>query len=316
MKKLFKIRYLSLVLFSFIYCTNPTQDPTTQLSDVDEESDMPIVIEGNVLHLNGDKQYFRIPDLAELNLGVTNAFTIEMWVNPERDRMANLINKLQIFEKGYIDNSDTILPAKPPTPIKQRGWFTDIFAPDTSLNTGKPYPFVHTRYSFREENGTVVGRGTGQSKSDKGIIPDEWIHLAIIYNGQGIRRVYVNGWSRGYSDGSRDNLSTPGYSLNLGGYPNTEEFSENIDMYFNGKFDEVRIWDHAIDSLQIETNWNKAINMDVYSSPDSGLIGYYKFEDLENLGIGTDGNSNDIRDHSYKQNHGEVIGGGILEKRN
>ena len=65
-------------------------------------------------------------------------------------------------------------------------------------------------------------------------------------------------------------------------------------------------------SNEINTFMNDTLSADIYTSAESGLIGYYRFEELENLGIGNDGLANDVRDLSVNDNHGNVWNGGSL----
>jgi hypothetical protein len=53
-----------------------------------------------------------------------------------------------------------------------------------------------------------------------------------------------------------------------------------------------------------------------YSLPDSGLIAYYRFDELEDLGVGNDGLANDVRDLTYNANHGKLMGGATLRDVN
>lgn len=107
MKKLYHLRYLTLVLVIFISCSYPTEEQGSEVTD------------GKVLHLNGDKQYFKIPDIAELNLDENKSLSIEMWINLKTSGKFNLINKLQILEidsKGF--------------PNKGLGMLIDISSPE------------------------------------------------------------------------------------------------------------------------------------------------------------------------------------------
>jgi hypothetical protein len=49
-----------------------------------------------------------------------------------------------------------------------------------------------------------------------------------------------------------------------------------------------------------------------YSSADSGLIAYWRFDELEDLGINGDG-ADDVRDYSIYDSHGDLEGDATLE---
>jgi hypothetical protein len=113
----------------------------------------------------------------------------------------------------------------------------------------------------------------------------------------------------GYGIGQEDlNVSTPGCPLNLGGY------ASNIDSvhYFIGGFDELRIWNTLRNQSQIVSTLYDTLSPEYYSAPDSGLVGYFRFDQFENLGVGGDGLSDDIRDLSVYANHAEVVGPAVL----
>lgn len=57
---------------------------------------------------------------------------------------------------------------------------------------------------------------------------------------------------------------------------------------------------------------HESLGEEYYTTADSGLVAYYKFEELENLGVGEDGETNDLFDYSVNANHAQVIGGGVL----
>ena len=48
---------------------------------------------------------------------------------------------------------------------------------------------------------------------------------------------------------------------------------------FNGKIDEVRIWNVARSQSQIQSTMNTILSQEYYSSPDSGLVGYWRLDD-------------------------------------
>ena len=52
---------------------------------------------------------------------------------------------------------------------------------------------------------------------------------------------------------------------------------------------------------------NDTLGPEYYSTLDSGLIGYWRFDELEDLGISED-STDDVRDYSVHENHGDLKG--------
>jgi len=77
--------------------------------------------------------------------------------------------------------------------------------------------------------------------------------------------------------------------------------------FFGGAIDEVRYWNIARDSLQINVTMFNTLGSEYTSTTDSGLVAYYKFDELEDLGIDLDG-VDDVRDYSLSENHGDTKG--------
>lgn len=97
-----------------------------------------------------------------------------------------------------------------------------------------------------------------------------WTHLAISLDSQNTARVYVNGALHTvitHNQGARESTHT----LNIGRNPTGTE-------YWQGRIDEIRIWDHVRTPAQIAKHWNRTL-----TGTELGLIGYYPF----NEGTGT-----------------------------
>ena len=48
---------------------------------------------------------------------------------------------------------------------------------------------------------------------------------------------------------------------------------------FNGKIDEVRIWNVARTESQIQNTMNTILSPEYYSTSDSGLVGYWRLDE-------------------------------------
>jgi hypothetical protein len=123
-------------------------------------------------------------------------------------------------------------------------------------------------------------------------------------------RIYLDGFAYG------DTLSASNFPWNSAA-PLTigarESFSTPLATEeFTGKIDEVRIWKTVRSQVQIQQNMHNTLGPTFYNSLDSGLIAYWRFGELEDLGIGGDG-ADDIRDYSANQLHGDLMGDATLD---
>lgn len=95
-----------------------------------------------------------------------------------------------------------------------------------------------------------------------------WYHVAATFGGTGTTlKLYVNGTLMAESGTINTNpLSTGGYNFTLGRW---EGFA---DRYLDGVMDEVRVWDHARTSCELNTYKDCQI-----TGSESGLLAYYQF---------------------------------------
>ncbi|HSW54359.1 MAG TPA: LamG-like jellyroll fold domain-containing protein [Ignavibacteriaceae bacterium] len=84
-----------------------------------------------------------------------------------------------------------------------------------------------------------------------------------------------------------------------------------VSAFYEGEMDEVSLWNKALSSDQINVVMNDTLSSEYYSTIDSGLVAYYRFDEYEDLGIGSDG-ADDIRDLSLYGNHGDSEGNPLL----
>jgi hypothetical protein len=97
----------------------------------------------------------------------------------------------------------------------------------------------------------------------------QWVHFAMTWDGTTVR-AYVNGVVRSEKtagSNAQKTLMTGSSVFTLGGYP-----GENA--YFNGLFDELRIWSIARTGAEIMAAMNHAV-----ASDETGLVGYWKFNE-------------------------------------
>lgn len=133
----------------------------------------------------------------------------------------------------------------------------------------------------------------------------EWIHIAVVYDRDTVK-AYYNGmltteqkvahWKR-----------TDGVSLRFGAGGCSR------GNCFKGLMDEIRLWSLARSAGQIQQTMYDTLSAKYYASPDSHLIGYWRFDRLEDLGVGKDG-PDDVRDWSVNHNHADLSGGAVLSQ--
>ncbi len=98
--------------------------------------------------------------------------------------------------------------------------------------------------------------------------PDQWVHFAMTWDGSAVR-TFVNGVEKitAMGDGSTKQLNTDASPICIGGY-------KQDSNYFNGYFDEFRVWNVAHTAAEITATMHKAL-----SGNEPGLVLYLKFDE-------------------------------------
>jgi hypothetical protein len=156
------------------------------------------------------------------------------------------------------------------------------------------------RFGFWVYLGSWVNSGGSSTATTVG----EWYHIAGVYNGSEIM-IYVNGILDGSSSRSGP-IPTTTDNFYIGGDVG------NGTEWFNGLIDEVSVWNKALTQSQIQTLMNDSLSAAYYQTSDSGLVAYWKFDELEDLGINSDG-ADDVRDLSIYGNHIDLEGDAFIE---
>jgi hypothetical protein len=263
------------------------------------------------ISFDGNGTYLTIPNIDVLDS--CRQFTIECWFKTNNENPCVLMNKMSVTER--VTRYDTL--------FFYNGWVVDLnrvwghetpYVSAIQADTAKGGIRMISCHSELDSSsyGTLLqqaGWDTLES-NEKG----KWNHLFMWidkkYDHQSIL-FYINGQvknSTGYHIGLGDwDLSASGYPLNWGGY------SPDIDstLYLNGCLDEVRIWNHTRFLKRIRWAMRDTLVSAAYAGPDSGLIAYYRFDKLEDLGVGGDG-CDDIRDLSGNGRHADIVGDASL----
>ena len=233
------------------------------------------------LTLDGNGDYLEVPDAALLNFGTETDITLELWFRKNTYAgVFNLINK----QGGGT------------------GWKLDI-------------GFYHPLDGSFNGNTVVVGRATPSGYTSNifyvgtNLLRDKWYHLAVTMDRTLTEtKIYLSDGDQLYTNSSDDipeaglDLSTPGYALGIGGRPN----DTNASRWFDGNIDEVRIWKKVRTESELLAAKDAPLDPTYYADPDSGLALYFRFDLIEDLGVG--GQGADIRDLCPQGNHGMLQG--------
>ncbi|MCS5644603.1 MAG: LamG domain-containing protein, partial [Candidatus Marinimicrobia bacterium] len=198
---------------------------------------------GNSLGFNDNKSLI-IPNSIELR--PLSALTVEAWVKP---------TGYNDWE-GFFDQA-TYESTPPNTTISGYGW----------VYFGSGWHFV------------IGGTGMGNSSATVNDFPvvatqtNVWTHIAATYNGSKIY-VYRNGSvvdsaSTSFNSIHYTNLADP---VIIGSYN-----SNGADHYFNGKIDEVRVWDAARTKVEIQGYMGISL-----TGNETNLVGYWKIDEESN----------------------------------
>lgn len=134
----------------------------------------------------------------------------------------------------------------------------------------------------------LLGRVNSNSNVAVGTTPievDTWYHLAMTYDKASIK-VYVNGNLDGYFSYTDDITLSTGVPVTIG-----RRFHTGADGFTEGSMYNMRIWNTALTQEQIRAN----MYADDLEAP-SGLVGYWKLNDLQTpvIDYSTNGNNGTI----------------------
>jgi len=150
------------------------------------------------------------------------------------------------------NNNTTFFYGKLPSARNADGFGLDFGSPSGGMGTTDAF----TNAVFDNDN-----QPSGVSTS-----PAQWVHFAMTWDGTAVR-VFVNGVEKSAKTASGKVLMTGGTVLTIGGY--SEENS-----FFNGYFDEFRVWKVARTAAEITSTMKKTL-----TGNEAGLTGYWKFDD-------------------------------------
>ncbi len=227
-------------------------------------------------------------------------------------RQSLRFNTLETGEQGYINmgspatlevNNAMTLEAwiKPASPVGSSGEV------EVLLNKEGEYEL------FRWSDGTIrwaLATGNPHWKTINTYYhadENEWVHVAVTYDMNAAEptiKTYING---NLFHGTTGSGAITDFSSHL----NQDSFRiaarEASSSSYKGLVDEVRIWNVARLQSEIESTIADTLGPEFYTTADRGLIGYWRFDQIEDLGVAGDG-VDDIRDFSVNANHGDLVG--------
>lgn len=113
-----------------------------------------------------------------------------------------------------------------------------------------------------------------------------WYHIAGVYTGSQVE-IYINGVLQGTEDAIGELTSGTGVVMNIGDNPTWP------GRFWNGKLDEIRIWNTARTETQIQEFMSVEL-----SGSEEGLVAYYPMNE---------GTGNAITDASGNENAGQLL---------
>jgi len=154
---------------------------------------------------------------------------------------------------------------------------------------------IISKYQTNAANGYLLrmtnqapynGLGFDEVVTSTGLLSaNQWYHVAAV-NDEGERRLYINGVEQSLS-GSPLNVTANNNSIRIG--------SDYGSRYFDGRIDEVRIWDMVREQDDIVSDMDTTL-----SGEENGLVTYFTFNE---------GSGDTLYDQTGNGHHGLLMGG-------
>lgn len=162
----------------------------------------------------------------------TGSFTVEMWVRP-----TTTTGRMDLISKK--NNS---------SPYEELGLFIN------NNNDGKLTLWTSQNSGGASNESFLI--------SNSPLVVNKWNHIAVVRNGT-THQIYLNGVLDASATLSARNIASAG-DLFIG--------KNNTSFYFSGSLDEIRFWNVARSSTQIQQNINSDLN-----GTETNLVAYYDF---------------------------------------
>lgn len=190
---------------------------------------------------------------------------------------------IKFINNGYVKISTTTTPVTPDMDYTMELWFNGVPGQTNAalMSNGKgdgTDPGGSARTFFLGfENGLLTYENNGfKVQADGNYLDNNWHHVAVAVNrNSGTSSLYVDGILKKYFD-SKNLGGIASSSIYFGArawYDKDSAVAPNLDEYFNGSVDEVRLWNTYLDQTLINKDNNVRLKGD-----ELGLMFYYPFE--------------------------------------
>jgi hypothetical protein len=199
---------------------------------------------------------------------VSSAFTYQAWINPAQAN--NTGAHLRVISRGNDSGSQNrLIISHDPNETLQFGLFSD-------QSNGGRSEVVNT---------------------DATLSTSAWTHVVITFGTNGVGKIYLNGSADKSFDLTEDDAS----HVDSGGLRIGSDGGQSV---FNGKIDEVALWDEALTDAEVTALYNSGIGLGADSNSgdytsSSGLNGYWKMSEQT---------GNSVADSSTENNAGTISG--------
>ncbi len=202
---------------------------------------------------------------SDVNLAPANAITVEAWIRAS---------------SWALNNYDGTIVCKHSWSLGEQGYVL------RAGNNGQ----LNFSVCGKDSLGTPISWITAISLTGAMTI-NTWYHVAGTYDGDSVR-VFINGVQKGATALPFGMIQGLAYPIRIG---RLSDQTQGQTRYWAGQIDEVRIWDRALDAIEINA---KRLNH-VDAALETGLVGYWRF----NAGSGTT-----IVDQTANGNNGTIAG--------
>ena len=180
-----------------------------------------------------------------------------------------------------------------PTSFRNQ-WIAIIFKGDerTANLSNRSYNLQLNSSGFIQLASAPEGQRVVYLDSPSGLIKlNRWYHVAGVIDAKnGVMRIFINGAEVANRDFPKKEFYISKLPLRIGW---THEEKEILHGAFAGQIDEVRVWNIARTQEEIQKTMHTTLSV-----KDSGLVGYWGFEDAGNIAVYSSPNRSD----------GELIG--------
>jgi len=246
---------------------------------------------GNSMLFDGINDFVMVPHHTSLNPG-NGSWTISLWI-----KAPNVIQRGPLVGKRL--------------PMEGYNQYT-LGIGDTNAHFPSPGKRIYVNYI----DSAGISERSGHLQNE--FVDGNWHHIAMVAD-KTADSVFI------YIDGIKQVFII---QFNFGNWPDVGNVdslligrNSNGSHFYNGEMDELSLWNKALSPSQINTVMSDTLGPAYYSTSDSGLVGYWRFDQYENLGV-NGGGVDDIRDLSVWGNHGDAEGSpqlipsGILTVKN